>query len=136
VAQLGGLPAEARLKTADIDCQSKRRAAVEPDCRCLRLWNTRAATILDNEIGHDAQTAQHNLSRFLNAIDHQKAQVGELAEGIDHHFLKVTLVTGQGYLLLSSPGLKLSNHNTAMSWSVLAPSFRCYRSHPLLPQHP
>ena len=47
------------------------------------------AAILDNEIGHDAQTVQHNLSRFLNAMEHQKAQVGELAEGIDH-FLKVT----------------------------------------------
>lgn len=52
-------------------------------------WVHQVATILDNEIGQNAQTVQYNLSRFLNKMEHQKAQVGELAEGIDH-FIKVT----------------------------------------------
>ena len=69
------------------------------------------ATILDNEIGHDAQTVQHNLSRFLNAMEHQKAQVGELAEGIDH-FLKVTRRNLQGiFNCYQIKGLKRTNND-------------------------
>lgn len=92
------------------------------------------ATILDNEIGHDAQTVQHNLSRFLNAIEHQKAQVGELAEGIDH-FLKVTRSYWSGlFHCYQVQGLPRTNNDQgACLWSVSAPSSRCYRSHPLAP---
>lgn len=52
-------------------------------------WVHQVATILDNETRHDAQTVQHNLSRLLNEMEHQKARAGELADGIEH-FLKVT----------------------------------------------
>lgn len=52
-------------------------------------WVHQVATILDNETQHDAQTVQHNLSRLLNEMEHQKARAGELADGIEH-FLKVT----------------------------------------------
>ncbi len=52
-------------------------------------WVHQAAIILDNETGQDAQTVQQTLSRLLNEMEHQKAQVGELAEAIAH-FLKVT----------------------------------------------
>lgn len=52
-------------------------------------WVHQVAIILDNETGQDAQTIQQSLSQLLNEMEHQKAQVGELADAIAH-FLKVT----------------------------------------------
>ncbi len=52
-------------------------------------WVHQVAIILDNETGQETQTVQQSLSRLLNEMEHQNAQVGELADAIAH-FLKVT----------------------------------------------
>ncbi len=52
-------------------------------------WVHQVAMLLDNETGQDAHTVQQSLSQLLNEMEHQKARVGELADGIEH-FLKVT----------------------------------------------
>ncbi len=52
-------------------------------------WVHQVATILDNPVGLGAQDVQNSLSRVLQGMARQKAQVGELADGSEH-FLLVT----------------------------------------------
>ena len=98
-------------------------------------WVHQVATILDNEIGHDAQTVQHNLSRFLNAMEHQKAQVGELAEGIDH-FLKVTRSYWSGlFHCYQVQGLPRTNNDLEHVFGQFRHHQRRVTGRTRLPQH-
>jgi hypothetical protein len=52
-------------------------------------WVHKATTILDNQAQLNAQAVRYSYEQLLQAMEHGKVQVGELAAEIDH-FLKVT----------------------------------------------
>ncbi len=52
-------------------------------------WVHQVATLLDNPAGRSTQNLQNSISQLLQDMARGKAQLGELADAIDH-FLKVT----------------------------------------------